>query len=452
VSFSIRAAGVLSAVLLVSAVGASSASATAPYVRKLPPLLTPWTKSVSTTAPLPEYPRPQLQRAAWMNLNGRWQYQQARPGQAPPFGRSLAQTILVPFPVQSPLSGIERGDKAGWYRRTFQLPASWGGQHVLLNFGAVSWATRVYVNGRLAGSHRGDYDGFSFDITRLLRRGGANELIVAYVNPIGGIDEPVGKQVPGSPSGVHHTASSGIWQTVWLGPVAADHISSLDLTPVLASGRLIVDAAASGSSRARVLAEAVAGTRVVAVASGRPGRVFSLRIRRPRLWSPFDPYLYGLRIRLIEGSRTVDRVKSYFGMRSITLGRVGGVVRMLLNGRFVFETGALDQGYWPDGPYTAPTDAALRFDIEAAKRLGYDMLRKHVKVEPDRWYYWADRLGILVWQDMPSTPIIDAHAPTAASRAEFPGRRAGGLLAMRVVKVRRRMVVRSTRCYTCSSK
>jgi hypothetical protein len=430
VSFTIRAAGVLSAVLLLSAVCSSSAGATAPYVRKLPPLVTPWTKSVSTVAPLPEYPRPQLQRAAWMNLNGRWQYQLARLGQAPPFGQNLAQTILVPFPVQSPLSGIERGDTAGWYRRMFQLPASWTGKDVLLNFGAVSWAARVYVNGQLAGSHRGDYDGFSFDITRLLQRGGANELIVGYVNPIGGMDEPVGKQVPGSPFGVHHTASSGIWQTVWLEPVAADHISSLELTPELGAGRLIVDAAATDGRRARVLAQAVAGARVVAVASGRPGRAFSLRIRRPRVWSPFDPYLYGLRIRLIDGSRTVDRVQSYFGMRSITLGRVGGVVRMLLNGRFVFQTGALDQGYWPDGLYTAPTDGAMRFDIDAAKRLGYDMLRKHVKVEPDRWYYWADRLGILVWQDMPSTPIIDAHAPTAASKAQFR-RELGAIVAQR---------------------
>ena len=182
-----RRGGRLAAVLIVAVLSAAiapTADATAPYVRKLPPLLTPWTRSVSTVAPLPEYPRPQFERSAWLNLNGQWQYEQAQPGQPAPFGRNLAETILVPFPVQSPLSGIERGDTAGWYRRTFRVPRSWRGQHVLLNFGAVSWAANVYVNGRLAGTHRGDYTAFSLDISRLLRRG-VNELVVGYIDPIG---------------------------------------------------------------------------------------------------------------------------------------------------------------------------------------------------------------------------------------------------------------------------
>ncbi len=401
------------------AVPASSAAATAPYTRKLPPLTTPWTRAVSSAAPLPGYPRPQLQRAAWLNLNGQWQYQRARPGERPPFGRGLAQTILVPFPVQSPLSGIERGDGAGWYRRVFTVPTSWHGRRVLLNFGAVSWVARVYVNGRLAGTHRGDYDSFSFDITRLLRRG-ANELMVGYVNPIGAAGEPIGKQIAGAPVGIHHTASSGIWQTVWLEPVSAEHLTGLELTPDPPSGRVIVSAAAArASGRSRVAVEALAGGRVIARAVGRPGRAFSVPIAHPRMWSPSDPYLYGLRARLLDRTRLVDTVNSYFGMRSISLGRVGGVTRILLNGRFVFQSGALDQGFWPDGVYTAPSDAALRFDIAAAKRLGYNMLRKHVKVEPDRWYYWADRLGVLVWQDMPDTPTFAKRAPTALGRAEF---------------------------------
>jgi hypothetical protein len=410
------------AMLIAVAVAAPSAEATAPYARKLPALLTPWTRSVSRVAPLPEYPRPQLERAAWLNLNGQWQYEQAKTGQAPPFGQNLAETILVPFPVQSPLSGIERGDSAGWYRRKFRIPRGWRGQHVLLNFGAVGWAASVYVNGHLAGTHRGDYTAFSLDITGLLRRG-PNELIVGYVDPLGAAGEPIGKQVPGTPTGIHHSASSGIWQTVWLEPVVAAHLTKLDLTPVLRGGRLIVSATSTststGSARARLLVDALAGNSVVASAAGRPGRPFSVRIPHPRLWSPSDPYLYGLRIRMMVGSRAVDKVQSYFGMRSISLGRAGGVTRILLNGHFVFQTGALDQGYWPDGLYTAPSDAALRFDIGTARRLGYNMLRKHVKVEPERWYYWADRLGMLVWQDMPAAPTFARFKPGTAQRAEF---------------------------------
>jgi hypothetical protein len=398
---------------------APDAHATAPYARQLPPLLTPWTRSVSTVAPLPEYPRPQLERSRWLSLNGRWQYEQGQSGEAPPFGRSLAQTILVPFPVQSPLSGIGRGDSWGWYRRTFTVPSGWSAGHVLLNFGAVSWQASVYVNGRLAGAHRGDYDAFSLDITPLLRRGAANELVVGFYDPVGAAGEPVGKQVAGAPRGIFHTASSGIWQTVWLEPVAADHVTALDLVPDLPRSRLVLTASASGGTNVRVIAQALAGSKVVAAASGLPGRPIALRIPKPQLWSPSDPYLYGLRVRLVSGSTALDDVRSYFGMRSITLGYAGGATRILLNGRFVFQTGALDQGYWPDGLYTPPTDAAIRFDILAARQMGYDMLREHQKVQPDRWYYWADRLGILVWQDMPSMRSPNRLGPTAADEAEF---------------------------------
>ena len=413
-----RAGAVLAAFVFAGAL-APAAGATASYVRKLPPLTTRWTRSVSTVAPLPAYPRPQLERAQWLSLNGRWQYERGTVGQAPPFRHGLTQTILVPFPVQSPLSGIERAYTRGWYRRTFSIPASWGSRRVILNFGAVSWEAHVYVNGRLAATHRGDYDSFSLDITRFLHRRGPNQLVVGFFDPIGRADDPVGKQVPGTPSGIYHTASSGIWQTVWLEPVAPEHISALDLAPELRARRLIVTASATGGPGTTVVAQALAGSRVLATASGRPGRPFALRIHDPQTWSPSDPYLYGLRLRLVSRTATVDRVSSYFGMRSISLGRVDGVTRILLNGHFVFQTGALDQGYWPDGLYTPPTDAAIRFDIDAAKQLGYNMVREHQKVEPDRWYYWADRLGILVWQDMPSLPTKDHVPPTAAGKAEF---------------------------------
>jgi hypothetical protein len=402
-------------------VAAAPAHATAPYVRKTPPLTTPWTRSVSTTTPLPEYPRPQLERDAWLNLNGRWQFEDARANAPPPFGRDLVQTILVPFPVQSPLSGIERPITSGWYRRTFRAPAAWRGDRVMLNFGAVSWAARVYVNGRLAGTHRGDYDSFSLDITPLLRSRGENELMVGYSDPVGRAQEPVGKQVPGSPYGYHHTASSGIWQTVWLEAVSARHLTDLDLAPEQVHGSLTLKAAATGDGRTGqpLSAEALAGGRVVARATGRSGRPLTLVIPHPRAWSPSDPYLYDLRVSLLDHGSVVDRVRSYFGLRSIELGQAGGFTRLLLNGSFLFQSGALAQGYWPDGLYTAPTDAALRFDLVAAKRLGFNMLREHVKVEPARFYLWAARLGVLIWQDMPNMPLRGAAHPNAAARAEF---------------------------------
>jgi hypothetical protein len=412
-----RAAAPLVISLAVLGALAPAATATAPYSEHLPPLLTPWTRSVSTVAPLPEYPRPQLVRSRWLSLNGRWQYERGQPGEAPPFGRGLAQTILVPFPVQSPLSGIQREDTWGWYQRAFALPAGWNGQRILLNFGAVAWRATVYVNGQLAGTHTGGYESFSLDITQLVHSGGANQLVVGFYDPIGHAGEPVGKQVPGAPHGIFHTASSGIWQTVWLEPVAADHVTALDLVPDLRGSRLTVTASATGGGR--LVVQALDGSRVVASTSGLPGRTIGLRIRNPRLWSPTDPYLYGLRVRLESGHTVRDDVKSYFGMRSISLGRVAGATRILINGRYVFETGALDQGFWPDGLYTPPTDGAMRSDIVTAKRLGYNLLREHQKVQPDRWYYWADRLGILVWQDMPAMRPPTGSGSTAADEAGF---------------------------------
>ncbi|HTX31909.1 MAG TPA: LamG-like jellyroll fold domain-containing protein [Solirubrobacteraceae bacterium] len=415
----LRAGALVLGCLAFAAALAPAACATAPYARQFPPLLTPWTQSVSAVDPLPEYPRPQLERSSWLNLNGQWQYGQGQPGEAPPFGQNLPQTILVPYPVESPLSGIGREDEWGWYRRTFEIPSSWSGQHVLLNFGAVAWQASVYVNGQLAGTHTGDYDAFSLDITKFLRPGAPNELVVGFYDPIGGAGEPVGKQVAGTPQGIYHTASSGIWQTVWLEPVADDYVTALDPVPDLRDDSVSVSASTATSDPAQLVVQALAGSQVVASATGPASSPVSLSIPHPHLWTPSDPYLYGLRVGLVVGGSTVDQVQSYFGMRSITLGRVGGATRILLNGKFLFQTGALDQGYWPDGLYTPPTDAAMQFDILAAKRLGYNMLREHQKVQPDRWYYWADRLGILVWQDMPAMHIPSGSTPTPAEQAGF---------------------------------
>lgn len=410
---------VLGACLLAGG-AAGVAHATAPLARLSPPLSTPWTAGISRTAPLAEYPRPQLTRPDWENLNGQWQYETSPHRSSPPFGRDLAQTILVPFPVQSALSGIARGDTVGWYRRTFTIPSAWRHRHVVLNFGAVSWASTVWVNRRLVGTHRGDYDAFSLDITRALSRRGPNELVVGYVNPVGGGGEPVGKQALGPPSSILHSANSGIWQTVWLEPVSSSRITALKLTPELPHSRLRVDPTLLTDQRGVTLqAQARAGPRLVASGQVPAGRSLNLEIPHPQLWSPDHPYLYTLQLQLLDRHRRVlDRVASYFGMRSITLGRLGGQTRILLNGHFLFQTGGLDQGYWPDGQYTAP-DAALRADVLTAKTLGYNMLREHEKVQPDRWYMWADRLGLLVWQDMPSMPLINPHPPSAAARSEF---------------------------------
>jgi hypothetical protein len=401
---------------VVAAVACAS-EAPAAYLPKQPPVTTPWTAKVSRTAPLPEYPRPQMVRREWRNLNGQWQFRPANAGEPPPFRRALPETVLVPYPLQSALSGIKRQEQRSWYRRGFRVPRGWRGRRVLLHFGAVTHRATVYVNGRRVGSHRGSYDAFSFDVTRALRPG-LNELLVRVEDPLAyGGGQPVGKQSVTAVS-VVHTASSGIWQTVWLEPVAPAHFVRLDQTPDLRRDELVVVARAAAAGGARVVLRARDGDRVVGRASGRPGRPVRLPVPRPRLWTPERPFLYGLDVELRRGDRVLDRVRSYFGMRSIALRRVGGVVRPVLNGRFVFQTGPLDQGYWPDGLYTAPTDEALRFDIAKTKRLGFNMTRKHVKVEPQRWYHWADRLGLLVWQDMPNMSIYRRVQPADKPRFE----------------------------------
>ncbi|QFZ18166.1 AbfB domain-containing protein [Saccharothrix syringae] len=369
------------------------------------PLTTPWTGQVSPANALPEYPRPQLVRPDWLNLNGVWEFAGAPDLGSPPFGRTLAEGVLVPYPVESALSGIKRHEDHMFYRRSFTTPAGWAGRRVKLNFGAVTWETRVWVNGVAVGTHTGGFDSFSFDVTDALRAG-ANELVVGVRSTVDGSAYPVGKQRR-SPSGIFYTAASGIWQTVWLEPVAAEHVTRLDTVPDVAAG--VLDLVVRGTAGRQVRAEVLAGGRVVGAADGTTGAHLRVPVPDARLWSPDDPFLYDLRVTL--GS---DVVTGYFGMRSLGKAVVGGVVRPLLNGEFVFQLGTLDQGYWPDGVYTAPTDAALRSDLERQKALGFNMVRKHIKVEPARWYYHADRLGLMVWQDMPSLDAVD----------EVPGGRA----------------------------
>ena len=389
--------------------------AQAAWAPKTPPLSTPWTSLVSPSNALPDYPRPQLARSEWQNLNGEWQFANAAAGQTPPFGQNLAESVLVPFPIESALSGIQRHQDRMWYRRTFTVPAGWSGRRVQLNFGAVDWQATVYINGVSVGSHQGGYDAFSFDITSRLN-GGVNELIVGVYDPTDSGGQPVGKQ-RNNPSGIFYTAASGIWQTVWVEPTAAPHITRLDMTPDLTGQTLKLTVRGTGISGQTVQAIALSGGVQIGSASGSVDAQISIPVPNPRLWSPDDPFLYDLQVSLRSGATAVDQVGSYFGMRSVGLKYVAGALRPTLNGQFVFQIGTLDQGYWPDGIYTAPTDAALRFDIQKHKDFGYNLIRKHIKVEPQRWFYWADRLGLLVWQDMPA--MDTSKTPATAARTQF---------------------------------
>lgn len=372
------------------------------------PLMTRWAADVSPDRVLPEYPRPQMVRDRWLSLNGLWSFAQRPSEQAlfrddppAPDGR-----VLVPFPPESALSGlmVPPGRQYLHYRRAFRIPADWpAGDRILLHFGAVDYRCRVSVDGRPVAEHTGGYDPFAADITDALAGTGPHTIDVLVVDESDATDQPRGKQQV-KPEGIWYTPTSGIWQTVWLEPVPATRIADFRLTPDLSAGRLSVHVEAEGGTAGlTVRAVALDGSREVAEARFPPGTDGAIVLPEVRPWSPDDPYLYDLRLELIEDGRVADTVKSYFGMRSVAIGKdEKGVNRILLNGRPLFQVGPLDQGFWPDGLYTAPTDEALRFDLEFTKRLGFNMVRKHVKVEPARWYFWADRLGLLVWQDMPS--------------------------------------------------
>ncbi|WP_406361833.1 PA14 domain-containing protein [Streptomyces sp. NBC_01579] len=378
-------------------------------------LRTKWADKVGPNNALPEYPRPQLTRDNWQNLNGSWEFAAAEAGEQPPVGRKLGEKILVPYPVESQLSGLERHEDRMWYRRTFTVPEGWKvgqGKRLQLNFGAVDWQSEVYVNGHKVAEHKGGYDKFSADITDALKPGRTQELIVGVYDPTDardGENPPMGKQRL-DPSGIWYTPSSGIWQTVWMEPVAADHADSLKLTPDVQGEKVAVEVRGVRDG-VPVTATVYDGKRKVGTAIGRTGSALDVRVPDPHLWSANDPHLYRLNVSV--GS---DRVGSYFGMRSIAVETVNGTPRTVLNGKPVFMMATLDQGFWPDGLHTAPTDEALASDLKMHKAMGFNSVRKHIKVEPDRWFYWADKLGLLVWQDMPAMNTVN---PSAAARAEY---------------------------------
>ncbi|MGE4285252.1 MAG: glycoside hydrolase family 2 protein [Phycisphaerae bacterium] len=378
-------------------------------------LMTRWADEVDPANCLPEYPRPQMTRSDWMNLNGVWQMQQAAAGDSVPAGQTLSGDILVPFPVESAISGVMEHYDRLWYRRTFEVPAGWAGKRIRINFGAVDWESEVYINGTSAGVHRGGFDGFSYDITDLLNASGPQEIIVRVYDPTNSAGIAVGKQDL-NPGGIWYTAVTGIWQTVWIEPVADIAISELKLVPDVDNSLLNVSGFTTADA-ANLTVEAIAYDNGIEAGrvSGAVREQMQMRLREPKLWSPDHPFLYDLTINLKRGETIIDSVGSYFGMRKISVGQVDGVTRILFNNEFVFQMGPLDQGWWPDGLYTAPTDAALKWDIEMTKAYGFNMSRKHVKVEPARWYYWCDKMGLIVWQDMPS---IRASA-SAADHEQF---------------------------------
>lgn len=383
-------------------------------------LPTPWTEeALKAEVPLPDYPRPQMVRSQWMNLNGMWDYMggktQADPVTAttPPAFPSKTEKIRVPFAPESELSGIKRDAETYlWYKRTFTIPTDWKGQNVLLHFGAVDRIATVFVNGKKVGSHTGGYDSFSFDITSFLKSG-ENTLIVGAYDPNDG-KAASGKNGPRG----DYTFSSGIWQTVWMEPVAKEYIAKLVITPELKKNSLALNAETTAKS-ATIEAVVLADGKEVARKSFDTQAKMELAIKNPRIWSPDDPFLYDLKVTLKDKKgKVLDEVNSYFGMRSVELGEVDGKKRPLLNGEFVFHIGLLDQGYWPDGVFTAPTDEALLYDIELAKRSGFNVIRKHIKTEPQRFYYHCDRLGLMVWQDMPN--IWEPDGPdSVAVRSQF---------------------------------
>jgi beta-galactosidase/beta-glucuronidase len=369
-------------------------------------ILTPWAEKVDPSSPLPEYPRPQLVRNNnWTNLNGLWQYA-ILPKAQETIPASFAGAILVPYAVESALSGVAKTvgkDSVLWYKRTFASPKKGKAKTTLLHFGAVDWLCDVYVNGKKVGTHQGGYDPFSFDITSALKKGSTQEIAVRVWDPSDDGPNPRGKQVK-RPHSIWYTPVTGIWQTVWVETVPETYIAATKQTPDIDAKLLRISAQVENLKPGDQLRiTALDGDNKVAEETVDASTEAQLKIADPKLWSPENPFLYTLKLSVLRKGKTIDETDSYFAMRKISMKPDNnGVQRMLLNDKFVFQYGPLDQGWWPDGLYTAPTDEALKFDIEKTKEMGFNMIRKHVKVEPARWYYYCDMMGMLVWQDMPS--------------------------------------------------
>ena len=365
---------------------------------------TPWADKIDANNPLPEYPRPQLVRTDWMNLNGLWDYAILPKGNTIPSAHQ--GKILVPYPIESSLSGVQKTvgeNNELWYQRSFTIPANWKNKKVILNFGAVDWKADIWVNDIKVGSHQGGYTPFSIDISAALSKDKSQKLTVRVWDPTDASFQPRGKQVR-NPQGIWYTAVTGIWQTVWLEPVEQNYIQQIKTIPNIDGGNITVATQTMGTTYGGMVQVSVLdnGT-LVGSAKSLVGQETVVSIPNAKLWSPESPFLYDVEVELIHNGIVTDKITSYTGMRKTsTKVDADGIVRMQLNNKNYFQFGPLDQGWWPDGLYTAPTDEALAYDIQKTKDFGFNMIRKHVKAEPARWYYHCDKLGILVWQDMPS--------------------------------------------------
>jgi len=364
---------------------------------------TAWAEKIDVKNVLPEYPRPVLERQDWSNLNGLWSYAVRPVGENCPV--KFDGSILVPFALESSLSGVQKGLKDNeelWYSRSFKTPGNWKGKKILIHFGAVDWKTDVWVNDIKIGRHTGGYSAFSFDITAALKKGD-NKLVVKVWDPTSNGEQPRGKQAY-NPGGIFYTPVSGIWQTVWLEPVATHYITSLKTTPDIDKGKLTVDVETDAVLNGDVVeVKLFDGSSLVATGKSLAGQPVEVVVANQKLWSPENPFLYNMQVTLIHEGQSMDHVTSYAAMRKYSSHKdEKGHMRLQLNNKDYFQLGPLDQGWWPDGLYTAPTDEALKYDIQKTKDFGFNMIRKHVKVEPARWYTHCDKLGIIVWQDMPS--------------------------------------------------
>lgn len=365
---------------------------------------TDWVRKVTPTDVWPEYPRPIMERKEWKNLNGLWNYTISSMNEIP---ATFTGQILVPFAIESSLSGVGRklNDKELlWYQRNFNIPERWKKKRILLHFGAVDWKTDIWVNDTKVGEHTGGYVPFSLDITAALNKEGSNELKIKVWDPTDKGHQPRGKQV-GNPGGIWYTSVTGIWQTVWLEPVSESYITDVRTTPDIDRHQLNVQVVTNGKSTSEMVhIEIYDGNNLVTEGKAINGRAVEINMpENAKLWSPSSPFLYTMKVFLLSKGREVDRVSSYAAMRKYSTKRdAAGIVRFQLNNQDLFQFGPLDQGWWPDGLYTAPTDEALVYDIKKTKEMGFNMIRKHAKVEPARWYTYCDRLGMMVWQDMPS--------------------------------------------------